>query len=74
MNLELLPWKTAYEKMIEKSQEMTLPQTKEGQRRHLDIEFLEAFDEATVLEMKNILEKSEYIPQEIITLADLGDE
>ncbi len=65
------PFAQAYEKMLEKAaQTAGLPVTKEKQNRRLSGRFFACFSQQTVLRMKDVLEREQYIPQEILNIAD----
>lgn len=65
----------AYEKMLEKAYGMdgapdALPLTKEGQSRNIGTAFLGSFPPARQAQIREILEKDRYIPQEILNIKD----
>ena len=65
------PFTQAYEKMLEKAaQTAGLPVTKEKQNRRLSGRFFACFSQQTVRRMKDVLEREQYIPQEILNIAD----
>ena len=69
------PFVAAYECMLEKAMqygERLLPETKEKQNRNLSGRFLGAFPAETAANIRKLLESGQYIPQEIITILDLG--
>ena len=66
----VLPITIAYQKMILKSENIILPESKEQQNKNCGDEFLKYFDENITHEIKQILESGRYIPQEILQIAD----
>ncbi len=72
---QILPFKEAYAKMLKKAakQKKKLPQTKEGQNKHLSGVFFTFFDELTKEQMMEILEEDRYIPQEILNIKDFSE-
>jgi len=68
---EVKPFTAAYLQMIQKCETLILPKTKAGQIRLLEAEFFNHFDEGVATTIKEILEKDDYIPQEILTMTDL---
>jgi len=68
---EIRPFIPAYHAMLEKSAKMkTLPSTKEKQNRNIKDVFFSWFDSDTVIRMKDLLEKDQYLPQEILNIRD----
>ena len=68
---EILPFVQAYEKMLEKAEQITdLPETKEKQNRNISENFFSYFAEEKVKQIKDILETEKYIPQEILNITD----
>ena len=70
---ELIPFTDAYEKMLEKAEQIgldLLPDTKAGQKDRMDGRFLTYFDDRQVKRIRRILEERRYIPQEILTIND----
>lgn len=70
---ELVPFVTAYEKMLEKAEERGpdfLPMTKEGQKDRDGNRFFSYFNERTAGRIKELLRERRYIPQEILTTND----
>lgn len=73
-NKKPMPMTAAYEKMLEKAKGLTgLPETKEHQNRNLSGVFFSHFSETAVEQMQEILEKNQYIPQEILSGRDLSE-
>ena len=66
----VLPFTSAYQKMILKSENIILPKSKEQQNKNCGDIFLKYFDEDTTYKIKQILESGRYIPQEILQIAD----
>ena len=65
---KLIPFAAAYGKMIEKAERMgSLPDTKERQNQKLSGEFFSCFSKEMAGRMQEILERGEYIPQEILS-------
>ena len=69
--VEIKLFTTAYIKMLEKRKKMQLdlydlPKTKEGQNQKIGTYFLQEFSEEMQKEIKTILQKERYIPQEIL--------
>lgn len=64
------PFTEAYDKMLQKAAAFSLPKTKDGQNRNLTGVFFEYFNENQKKNMREILEKGEYIPQEILCSID----
>ncbi|MEG0962839.1 MAG: DUF2220 family protein [Lachnospiraceae bacterium] len=72
-NCEILPFSQAYLAMIRKIEDiLSLPDTKEGQNRHMETVFLNYFEEEEQNAILDILSKGKYIPQEILTIQDLS--
>lgn len=68
---ELHPFIPAYQAMLEKAQDISLlSSTKERQNRNIKNIFFSHFEKDIVAQMKNILEKDLYIPQEILNVTD----
>lgn len=68
---KILPFVQAYEKMLEKAEQTAgLPETKEKQNRNISEHFFSYFSIEKEKQMKEILEKEKYIPQEILNIAD----
>lgn len=68
---KITPFLPAYEAMLRKAAHIkTLPETKEHQNRNIHSEFFSYFDEKIVCEMKSILERNRYVPQEILNMSD----
>lgn len=68
---QILPFIPAYEMMLAKAgQRLSLPRTKAGQNRNISGEFFSHFSREQTGRMKEILEREEYIPQEILNLSD----
>ena len=66
-----VPFQAAYERMLEKAAQVKeLPKTKEQQNRNLTGGVYTYFSKETVEQMQEILEKDQYIPQEILNLWD----
>lgn len=66
------PFVAAYQKMIEKTRNIPLPSTKEGQNRKIRGSFEDAFTKEAFVPMKKILEEEKYIPQESLVSADFS--
>lgn len=67
----IVPFVAAYEKMLQKAEQVHgLPETKEQQNRNITGDFFAYFSEDTVGRMLEILEKDQYIPQEILNMGD----
>ena len=65
---KLIPFAAAHGKMIEKAERMgSLPDTKERQNQKLSGEFFSCFSKEMAGRMQEILERGEYIPQEILS-------
>ena len=64
------PFVPAYSAMMQKARGRTLCQTKEGQNRNLEGDFFTYFAEEDVREMKTVLERGDYIPQEMLSVKD----
>jgi hypothetical protein len=67
LSTELYSW------MLKESAKFLLPETKAGQKKINIDEFLENFSSQEVDEIKQILEKGRYIPQEILNYSLLKD-
>lgn len=67
---KVLPFTIAYQKMIVKSENIFLPESKEQQNKNCGNEFFKYFDENMLQQIKYILESGRYIPQEILQIAD----
>ncbi len=66
------PFCPAYEKMLEKAQQnVRLPETKELQNRNISGAFFSYFEDGAQKQMREILARDAYIPQEIINISDL---
>lgn len=70
---EIVPFTKAYLKMVSKAGTMNinLPNTKEGQNRNAGELFFGYFTKEQAKSMMEILERDEYIPQEILNTSDL---
>ena len=71
--VEILLFTQAYEKMLEKAENIgyqQLPETKEGQNKNAGNSFFQSFSPITQKKMRNILEDGKYIPQEILNERD----
>lgn len=67
----IVPFVAAYEKMLEKAEQVhKLPETKEQQNRKIAGDFFDYFPKETVARMQEILERDQYIPQEILNMGD----
>ena len=62
------PFVIAYEVMLKKGENISLPVTKEKQNRNITEVFFNYFDDSS--KMIEILESERYIPQEILTIED----
>lgn len=72
-NRRPVPLTAAYEKMMEKARKVAkLPETKEHQNRNLADVFFSYFSDTAVKEMQEILEKNQYVPQEILSFRDFA--
>lgn len=70
---KIIPFVVAYERMLEKALMATsLPITKEQQNKNNSDLFYGYFDEKIVLKMSKILDKNQYIPQEILNVIDFS--
>lgn len=68
-----VPFTAAYEKMLAKAGQVErLPDTKEHQNRNLTGVFFSYFSRETKEYMQKILERGQYIPQEILNNTDFG--
>lgn len=68
---EIVPFLPAYESMLKKAAGMNaLPRTSENQNRNISDYFFSYFSRGQVEEMRAILEREEYIPQEILNITD----
>lgn len=68
---EIRPFVPAYDAMIRKAcQSDGLPKTKEKQNRNLSSRFFSYFSDEQEKKMKAVLEREEYIPQEILNISD----
>lgn len=72
---QIIPFKEAYVRMIKKAikKQISLPETKEGQNKHLTGVFFTFFDEGIKQQMIEILEAERYIPQEILNINDFSE-
>lgn len=72
-NCEIVPFTQAYLKMVSKAGTMNinLPKTKEGQNRNAGEIFFDYFTKEQRKSMMELLERDEYIPQEILNISDL---
>lgn len=67
----IVPFVAAYEKMLEKAKQADrLPKTKEQQNRNITGDFFDYFSRGTKEQMLGILQKNQYIPQEILNMGD----
>lgn len=67
----IVPFVAAYEKMLEKAKQADrLPKTKEQQNRNITGDFFDYFSRGTKEQMLEILQKNQYIPQEILNMGD----
>lgn len=70
---EIKPFVPAYQAMLYKAGQLKrLPVTREKQNRNITGEFFVYFSSEQVRQMKEILEREEYIPQEILNISDLN--
>jgi len=68
---EIQPFVPAYDKMLRKADMAEgLPKTKEKQNRNISSRFFFYFSEGQKEKIKEILEREEYIPQEILNISD----
>lgn len=68
---KIQPFLPAYETMLSKARNVRkLPDTKEKQNRNISDYFFSYFSSEQVDNMKEILEKEQYIPQEILNISD----
>lgn len=67
---KLTPFVKAYEAMIIKANGLSLAKTKPGQNRYIALEFLNCFNQETSQQITELLERGDYIPQEILTITD----
>lgn len=70
---KIVPFREAYQKMVNKAEAIgfdRLPKTREQQNRRIGNEFFFYFDEKTGEQMREILERGLYIPQEILNILD----
>ena len=68
---EIRPFIPAYQAMLWKALNVSkLPNTKEKQNRNITGSFFSYFSDEEVKQMKEILQREEYIPQEILNLSD----
>lgn len=65
------PFIKAYIKMLDKAKNIRLPVSKEFQNQNCGDDFFEYFDKKSIEQIKDVLKKGEYIPQEIIQIYDL---
>ncbi|NLP28981.1 MAG: hypothetical protein GX370_09525 [Clostridia bacterium] len=67
------PFVAGYKKMLDKAkeQDMSLPDTKEGQNRNISELFLSEFHKDYRAQIEKILQDGLYIPQEIVNITDL---
>jgi hypothetical protein len=64
------PFVQAYERMVEKGENLLLPNSKEMQNKNCGNEFFAHFKPEFVEKMKAILEEGRYIPQEILQMGE----
>lgn len=70
---EIVPFVPAYHAMLCKAGQMKrLPATREKQNRNITEKFFQYFSASQAGQMKEILGREEYIPQEILNVSDLG--
>ena len=70
---KILPFKEAYQRMMDKAGDTgfkRLPETKEKQNRNIDRSFFRYFGEEYAVQMEEILDSGKYIPQEILNVTD----
>ncbi|WP_297632315.1 Wadjet anti-phage system protein JetD domain-containing protein [uncultured Clostridium sp.] len=65
------PFIKGYEKMIDKSEAIGLPLSKKGQNKNIGDLFLNKFNFYYREKIQVILERGEYIPQEILNITDI---
>ena len=71
MQWEIQPFVPAYQLMLSKAEHVAkLPDTKEKQNRNIAGHFFSYFSNTHVNQIKEILGREEYIPQEIINISD----
>ncbi len=68
--VRLQPFCVAYEAMLQKAEGVDLPTMKEGQNSRIGGEFFSYFSEEVQMQMKLLLQKNRYIPQEILQRKD----
>lgn len=69
---EICPFIPAYEAMLSKAADVpNLPKTKEKQNRNISGHFFSYFSNQQIEQIKDILQKDQYIPQEILNITDL---
>ena len=72
---EIRPFVPAYQAMLRKALTVSkLPDTKEKQNRNITEGFFSYFSGDEVEQMQQILQREEYIPQEILNLSDFGSD
>ena len=71
---DVVPFKKAYLRMLQKAVGQTLPPTKDRQRETDGSEFFSYFEEEDVCQMKSILLQGLYIPQEILNVTDFKED
>lgn len=69
-DIPIKPFIEGYIHMLEKAQNLTLPDMKEGQNKNIGRLFLDSFDDKEKVKFLEILANNKYIPQEILSSRD----
>lgn len=68
---KIIPFMAGYEKLLDKAvKAVSIPETKERQNRNIKNIFFSYFSTERIKQMKEILEKGRYVPQEILNISD----
>lgn len=68
---KIIPFMAGYEKLLDKAvKAVSIPETKERQNRNIKNIFFSYFSTERIKQMKEILGKGRYVPQEILNISD----
>ena len=71
--LQITPFVNGYRAMLRKAEGQDLQQMKLGQNNNIGTKFLDAFTQEERICIKTLLDKNEYIPQEILVSIDFEE-
>jgi len=70
VDFKIMPFYSAYQKMLTKATGLKLAKTKRGQKANEGLSFYEGFSNSDVQGIKSMLASGHYIPQEILQIGD----